>query len=193
MNRKRIITTGAIVVALLLVAGVAVAVFSSWKQTATSNFSAATVGTVDIGDAETVALFSATGIEPGFSSARCFTAYVRTYGTESWRIYSGGVGGTGLEDYLLVSIEASATSPTGTPGLVPCDGFTPLLHPVTDRVLSSYAAAVADYASGDDLGLLVAGADNYVTIRITMELPDTAEVRANATGGAQTSWVVENQ
>jgi len=197
MGRRRTLVIVATVLALMLVAVVAVAVFLSMKETATSTFSAHAIGEVDIGDAETTPLFDLSGMEPGDSQSACFNAQVDTTGvaTGDWRLYSGGVSGDGLQDYLLVTIDLTTPSSfLATPGIFDCASFVSSSQPVSAEVLSSYGTSTPIYAAGDSLGAQYSSGTTTVGIKVTIQLPNTPTVQANASGlGAETRWVVENQ
>ena len=110
-----------------------------------------------------------------------------------WRIYSGGVTGDGLENYLNVTVRLDTVKTDGTPpGIIDCGlmSSTPLVATAT---FSDYAAATSTYADGDSLGVHKPGVPNSVIVMIQIHLPDTAEA-ANASGlSASTSWIIENQ
>ena len=194
MVPKRTLVIAVVGMAFLLVAGLALAAFLSSKQTASSSFSAAAFGEVSIGDAEGTALFDLTDIQLGDSASTCFAATV-TDGTTGgdWRIYSGGVNGDGLEDYLWVLVRVDTVATDGTPaGIIDCSemgSFTPLAQ----GTLADYAAANSTYLDGANLGAQTPGVENSVIVMVTVSLADTAEAAAASGLTASTSWVIENQ
>ena len=200
MAPKRTLIVAISSMAFLLVAGLALAAFVSSKQTTSSSFTADSVGDVSIGDADTLSLFSLPAMVPGQVVSACFVATVdnTSDGIEQWRLYSGGVVGTGLEDYLLVTIVSSSVrtdvTPAAAAGIFDCSTFNAAHTMVSDEPLSSYASTTSNYATGDALGTQSAWQVNWVQLKITVELPDTPAVQAGASGlTASTSWVVENQ
>ncbi len=192
--RPRLVITITATAALLLVASLTLAAFLSSEQTASSSFSAAAFGEVSIGDADSTPLFDLSDMELGDTAHLCFAATV-TDGTTGgdWRIYSGGVTGDGLENYLNVTVRLDTVKTDGTPpGIIDCGlmSSTPLVATAT---FSDYAAATSTYADGDSLGVHKPGVPNSVIVMIQIHLPDTAEA-ANASGlSASTSWIIENQ
>jgi hypothetical protein len=196
MPRKRHLIIIAVAAAALMVAGAAIALFVSSKQTADSSFTAASVGAVNIGNAETTPLFNLTDMDPGDSQTTCFVASVDNSGVAAgdWRLYSGGVTGTGLADYLRITLNLENPTTFGTPGITDCSGFTRDSTPVSLETLSSYATSTGSYAAGDNLGSQTPGGLTTVEIQIIIDLPNTPDVQNNASGlTATTSWIVENQ
>ena len=193
MLRRRVVLVGSIVVAVLVAAAAAFALFTSLKETATSSFSTASIGAVDIGSAETLALFQVADMEPGDQQQACFNAVVNNTGQNgAWALYSGGVSGTGLEDYLQIGVAYATPLTVGVPGIFSCSGFSPAqVEPFVD--LSTFGSTRTDLATGIPLPSQYLTGPTVVGVRITMYLPDTADVQANASGlGASTSWVIEN-
>ena len=160
-----------------------------------SSFSAAAFGEVSIGDAETTALFDLSDMQPGDTQSACFVATV-TEGSavNDWRIYSGGVTGDGLEDYINLTIRLEAVTTDGTPpGISDCSGFVTDTVPVAGT-LGAYAASTSTFLDGDSLGAQTTGVANSVRIWLIFQLPETPDVWAHASGlTASTSWIVENQ
>ena len=196
--RRRVLITIAATTALLLVAAVSLAAWLSLRETEPSNFTAAAATIrVDIGNAETDPLFTVAGMEPGDTAEACFRAAIDVPGTIPTvaKLYSGGVFGTGLGEYLTINISREDPNPTGTgPGIILCSEVTGTLTPLTvgSPTLDAYNSLYGSYANGASLGTLFGKTVNTVDIKIVMTLPATAP---SAAGGltASTSWIVEDQ
>lgn len=198
--RRRLLITIAASAALLLVAAVSLAAWLSLQETAPSSFTAASASSrVDLGNAEIASLFSVSGMQPGDQVEACFRAAI-DLNTDSIdpatvaRLYSGGVGGTGLAEHLLITIIRDDPNPVSllSTGIFDCHDFTGSTNLVANELLSSYATSTPIFAAGDSLGTLTARAVNKVDIRVVMTLPPTAPPAASGLN-ATTSWIVEDQ
>jgi hypothetical protein len=196
--RRRVLITIAASAALLLVAAVAIAAWLSLKETEPSNFTAAAATIrVDIGNAETDPLFNLTAMEPGDNAEACFRAAIDVPGSIPTvaKLYSGGVFGTGLAEYLTVNIAREDPVAAGTePGIILCSEVTGTLTQLTGgpTPLDIYDTLAGSYGTGASLGTLFGKTVNTVDIKIVMTLPATAP---SAAGGLTASaiWTVEDQ
>jgi len=196
--RHRVLITIAATAALLLVAAVSLAAWLSLEETEPSSFTAASGSIrIDIGNAETVALFNLADMEPGDTAQACFrTAVDLDLPVTVAKLYSGGVSGTGLADYLTINIsrEDPVAPSTDSPGIINCAEVTGTLTPLTvgSPTLTSYASLYGSYGSGASLGTLAGKSVNTVDLKIVMTLPPSAPPAA-AGLDATTSWIVEDQ
>ena len=199
--RRRILITAAASVGLLLIASISFAAWLSLKETADSRFAASSSSLrIDIGDAETTALFSVSDMAPGDTAEACFRVKINLVGTSPATVahlYSGGVTGTGLDAHLDISIlrEDPVRQSQALPGIIACtevSGITTNLTAVFLENLGTYASSTDSYALGDSLGSLDAEMVNTVDIKVILRLPTDAPASA---GGltASTSWILEDQ
>ena len=196
--RRRVLITIAATTALLLVAAVSLAAWLSLKETQDSSFTAAAATVrVDLGNAETTPLFTVADMEPLDMVEACFRAEIDLSSTSPAtvaKMYSGGVSGTGLADYLNIVITRDDPDPASVehPGIFDCVDFTGTTVMASLETLTSYAASTASYTFGDSLGVLDDGRRNLVDIKVQMFLPGTAPIAASGLN-ATTSWIVEDQ
>ena len=197
-HRRRWLGVPLIAWLVIAMAGVALAAWLVTRTTATSTFSAQGAGTLSIGDAATVPLFTFANISPGDTQTKCLQA-------EWQQVPTGGVlkmfagpstpADTGLQNHLLLTIHAGTMATNGTGIQAGCTGFTPGASPLYSGTLAAYKSSRLAFASGDPLTLRNAGAGfQYAAVRVTATLPDTPAVQAGAGGtSAALAFTLEGQ
>lgn len=198
MKRMKWIT--ALVAAFFLLATVAaVAAWISSKTTATDTFNASAIGSVDIGNGETVSLFDSVNVadlDPGDSMTACWGVAVdatNATGVGDFRLYADAIGGTGLADYLNLEI-GLATNTISMTGELGCGGSWEFGTAIFDDTLTTFGTSHGAYANGLALATPAAGGTEYVGVWLTISLPDTPAVNAGAQGlSGSMSVTFENQ
>ena len=133
---------GALLLVGLLVIGTSRAAFFDTTQNTGNSFSTGTVAISD--DDSGSAMFSASGLVPGDSVTECIT--VQYDGTEvpadvELYVGSGDLSGTGLDDYLDMTVELGTGGSFGS-----CAGFSG--SSVYTGTLDGFASAHTGFASG---------------------------------------------
>ncbi len=115
----------AVTLAAALVIGVVAgtATWSAWNAQTENHGNTFAAGTVSLGDNDAGGtLFSLTGMRPGITTSRCIRVdYTGTLPT-AIRLYGATTAGTGLEDYVNLTVTRGTVSSGAFPD---CTNFTP--------------------------------------------------------------------
>ena len=169
---------------------VAVAAFLSFKTTPPKTVTAAAVGTVDIGNLESLGFIDDAlllQLQPGASVTKCGLTNVDAVaatGPGDYRLFFNGAATGGLAEFLTVELTMSTPLSVGTAGRETCTG--PLPTTLFTGNLDDIAAAHGSYASGVVIGAPPVGEVKSFRFRLTVALPDTPEVGAGASGQSAT-------
>ena len=139
-------------------------------------------------------MFSVSGMKPGVAAIRCINVTYSGSLSSQVRMYGAVTAGTGLEDYLDVTIERS-TGATGGPAASCANwvdaGKTTVWSTAADGDLGVLLGSATDYASGEDAWAVTGGApDDTASYRITVTLQDD---NAAQTLGATVTFTWEAQ
>lgn len=144
------------------------AAFTGTTSNAGSSVSAGAVALVD--DDSGAVLFSVTGVVPGWSASNCIKVTYTGTGTvptQAVKLYrSGAVGGTGLDQYLDLTVEMGTGGSFGT-----CTGFSSSAT-VYSGTLQSFMTNKTDWASGDSTSWTPNATNDNRVFRFTLSLQD---------------------
>ncbi len=182
----RLITPiAALAVVGFLVMGVSRAAFFDTTTNDSNSFDAGTVVLVD--DDSGSAMFSVSGMAGGDTAAECIAVTYNGSITPSdvvLYVAAGDLSGTGLDDYLNLTVERGTGGSFGD-----CTGFSGTS--IYSGTLDGFTAASTDFASGAGLWTAAAPGDSRV-YRFTATLQDdNAAQSLNAT--VTFTWEAQNQ
>jgi len=169
-----------------LVMGVSRAAFFDTTSNDSNSFAAGTVVLVD--DDTGSAMFNASGMTPGDSATECITVTYNGSITPSdvvLYVTAGDLTGTGLDDYLNLTIDRGTGGSFGD-----CTGFSSTAS-VYSGTLDGFAGTSTDFASGAGSWTATSTGDAF-TYQFTVTLQDD-----NAAQGLDASvnftWEAQNQ
>ncbi|MCB2224227.1 MAG: M73 family metallopeptidase [Actinobacteria bacterium] len=169
----------------LLVAGTSRAAFFDTTENGSNEFAAGDVVLTD--DDSGAAMFDVTNMAPGDSATHCIeVTYEGSLAPADVEMYvaSGDLTGTGLDDYLDLTVEMGTGGAFGD-----CSGFSG--STVFDGELGAFASAHTDFAGGTG-SWTAAATDESRTYRFTFTLQDDNAAQA-LSAGVTFTWEAQNQ
>ncbi|MFN8073793.1 MAG: hypothetical protein U0Q15_00065 [Kineosporiaceae bacterium] len=158
------------------------AAFTASTSTDTNNWTAGSVALTNSSSGS--ALFNISGLGGGATDTKCVTVTYNGDLTAGVKLYATSVSGTGLDQYLDLTIEE------GTGGNAACVGFTPVrtLHTGT---LKSFTDAATSFNTGLTPAWAVTGAGQTNVYRFTWTLQNNNSAMGKNAHAAFT-WEAQN-
>ena len=187
-----------IVLGVAIGAGVAWAILSSIKTTATDTATAKSIGNVSIGNAETVGLFSSSlaDITSGFTKSECTNAVLTSPAAgdvpKLWFSGAGGPLATSLNVDVSINNNLGAAPAAGNVpdcNLAPASNFTSVYSGTLANLLSTKGS----YAHGILWRQPFNPTANYVQVKVTLSIPGTVDGNSIAGQSAAFAGNFENQ